>query len=137
MKSAHVLLTAAFVLAACDQPAATAPQPETATPTTGQGKPGGTAAPAANTDANGNALTPAMFVGRWGDNGDCTKDIAFNADGTFRSYTGGSGTWTLNGDIMSMTGQAGTFEVRVAIVDQNRLMIGNPDGSFGMSQRCQ
>lgn len=77
-----------------------------------------------------------MLVGRWGDNGDCTKDIVFNADGTFHSYTGGEGTWTLEGDTMSMTGAGGTSQVRVAIANQNTLLIGNPDGSFGTSQRC-
>ena len=82
------------------------------------------------------AVTPALLVGRWGDNGDCSKDVVFNANGTFASYTGGNGTWTLSGDIVSMTGAEGTFQVRVAIVNQNTLMIGNPDGSYGMSQRC-
>jgi hypothetical protein len=77
-----------------------------------------------------------MLVGRWGDNGDCTKDIVFNADGTFHSYTGGEGAWTLEGDTMSMTGAGGTSQVRVAIANQNTLLIGNPDGSFGTSQRC-
>jgi hypothetical protein len=92
------------------------------------------AAPAAG--AASDAPTPAMLVGRWGDNGDCSKDIVFNADGSFASYTGGSGRWTLNGDRMTMTGAAGTFEVRVAIANQNTLIIGNADGSYGLSQRC-
>jgi hypothetical protein len=37
---------------------------------------------------------------------------------------------------MSMTGANGTFQVRVSIINQNTLMIGNPDGSIGTSQRC-
>ncbi|QGZ94726.1 hypothetical protein [Terricaulis silvestris] len=118
------------LLAACGQPAAPAAAPaQTATTTSDEAKPD-TATPATG------ALTPAMLLGRWGDNGDCTKDVVFNADGTFASYTGGGGTWSLNGDVMSMTGAEGTFQVRVAIVDRNTLMIGNADGSYGMSQRC-
>ena len=119
-----------IALAACGQPAAPAAAPaETATTTSDAAKPDAAAS------AEG-AVTPAMLVGRWGDNGDCSKDVIFNADGTFASYTGGDGTWSLNHDVMSMTGAEGTFQVRVAIVDQNTLMIGNADGSYGMSQRC-
>ena len=113
-----------LALAACNQPtsvAQTTPKP---------------AASATTTAEQSTTLTPAMLTGRWGDNGDCTKDIVFNADGTFRSYTGGSGAWSLNGDRMTMTGAGGAFEVRVSLVDQNTLMIGNADGSIGMSQRC-
>lgn len=80
--------------------------------------------------------TAEMLVGRWGDNGDCTKDIVINADGTFRSYTGGSGRWTLNGNLLTMSGNGGTYQVRVATAGNGTLIIGNPDGSFGTSQRC-
>jgi hypothetical protein len=106
-------------LAACGQPLASAPAntEATAPPTEG--------IPAAQ-----------MLVGRWGDSGDCTKDVVFNADGTFSSYTGGTGAWTLDGDLLTMTGEAGPMQVHVAIANDNTLMIGQPDGAFGMSQRC-
>lgn len=84
----------------------------------------------------GDAPTAAQLVGRWGDNGDCSKDIVFSADGTFRSYTGGSGAWSLNGEVMTMSGPAGSFQVRVSILNGNQLLIGNPDGTIGISQRC-
>lgn len=77
-----------------------------------------------------------MLVGRWGDNGDCSQDIVFNADGTFRSYTGGSGTWSLDGHIMTMSGEGGVFQLRVSILNGNQLLIRNPDGTIGTSQRC-
>lgn len=77
-----------------------------------------------------------MLVGRWGDNGDCTKDITFAEDGTYRSYTGGAGTWSLTGDVMTMAGPGGAFQVRVSILNGNQLLIGNPDGTIGISQRC-
>jgi len=82
------------------------------------------------------SLTPATLIGRWGDNGDCSKDIVFNADGTFVSYTGGGGSWSLGGDRVTMTGANGSFEVRVELLNPQTLMIFNPDGSFGTSQRC-
>ncbi len=80
--------------------------------------------------------TAEMLVGRWGDNNACTKDIVINADGTFRSYTGSVGRWTLEGNILTMAGDGGTFQVRVATAGENTLIIGQPDGSFGTSQRC-
>lgn len=125
---------AALVLTACGPPAATN-APPTATTTTDTSKPSAPTAapPSASTE---NAPTPAQLVGRWGDNGDCAKDIVFAADGTFRSYTGGSGRWSLGGDIMTMTGANGTFQVRVSVLNQNTLLIRNPDGSIGTSQRC-
>lgn len=124
------LIALAFALAACGQTSAPAAAPQSA-----EAKPEAAAAPPAANNA-APQVTSAMLVGRWGDNGDCTKDVVFNQDGTFRSWTGGGGTWTLQGDVMTMTGANGPFQVRVAIVDQNTLMIGNADGSYGMSQRC-
>ncbi|MBL8542497.1 MAG: hypothetical protein JNJ63_01685 [Hyphomonadaceae bacterium] len=134
MKPIHFLVSALVFAAACTPPATpnAQAQPEQAQATNAPGKPG--AAPAAN--AQDAALTPAMFIGRWGDNGDCTKDIVFHQDGTFASYTGGQGNWRLDGDVMTMSGVGGTFQVRVQIIDNSRLLIFNPDGSVGTSQRC-
>ncbi len=120
------LVVLALVLGACDQPEiATAPSAQSA-----DAKPAVDAEPAAN------GVSPALLVGRWGDNGDCTKDIVFNGDGTFRSHTGGVGTWSLDNDVMTMSGAGGAFQVRVQILNGQQLLIQNPDGSFGTSQRC-
>ncbi|GAM96722.1 hypothetical protein U91I_00342 [alpha proteobacterium U9-1i] len=125
----------ALVLAACTPPAAqpTAEAPAASVADATSAKPVD-AAPAPAPAAT--AISADALVGRWGDNGDCTKDIVFAADGTFRSYTGGSGRWSLNGDRVTMAGQGGTFEVRVESVNANQMIVGNPDGSFGISQRC-
>ena len=130
---AAIAVAALFGASACGpQAAPSAPQtaaPEAATPTAVDGaKPG-----AAEQSA---FVTPAALVGRWGDNGDCTKDIVINADGTFHSYTGGGGNWTLIGGVMTMSGSGGVFAVRVQIINSNTLIIQNPDGSVGTSQRC-
>jgi hypothetical protein len=125
-----IAIAVALFVASCSPPSASTADAQTAQQTTqNPGKPG--AAPQA-----GEPPTPAQLVGRWGDNGDCSKDIVFNADGTFRSYTGGSGAWSLNGDVMTMSGAAGTFQVHVSILNGNQLLIGNPDGTIGISQRC-
>lgn len=120
-------LLGATALLACN-PATTTAQPQNVAVTASDAKP-----PEAQAAAS---MTAQTLVGRWGDNGDCTKDIVFNADGTFRSFTGGSGAWALNGDRVTMSGAGGTFEVRVEILNGDTLMIANPDGSFGTSQRC-
>ena len=82
------------------------------------------------------AVTADFLIGRWGDNGDCSKDVVLRADGTFSSYTGGSGRWTLDGDRLIMTGANGEFVVRVERDENDRLIVTNPDGSVGRSQRC-
>jgi hypothetical protein len=82
------------------------------------------------------AIAPTRLLGRWGDNGDCSKDVIFRGDGTFRSYTGGEGSWRLAGERLTMTGPSGTFVLIVRLIDRNRLRITNPDGSIGISQRC-
>ena len=122
--AARIAFVCVIALAACSPPSTSAPAQESAATTTE------TAAPAEGMP------TVQTLVGRWGDNGDCTKDLILNADGTFRSYTGGGGTWTLQGDLLTMTGDAGAFQVRVAMAGADTLMVGQPDGSFGISQRC-
>lgn len=111
-----------LALAACSQPSA----PETVGDATGV-----TEAP-----AGAGSITREALLGAWGDNGDCTKLITFKDDGTFDSYSGMSGTWTLNGDSLTLSGSGGDFLLRVASGGENTLMIGQPDGSFGVSQRC-
>jgi hypothetical protein len=123
-------------LAACGQQTASQAQTSAPAPAAAQtGKPDVSITPAQAT-APSSGVTAAALVGRWGDNGDCTKDIVFDANGTFRSYTGGSGTWSLNGDMITMSGSGGTFTLRVQSLNDHQLLIGNPDGSIGTSQRC-
>ncbi len=117
-------IVAAFMLAIAAQACGKAPAaPETPTTTVD-----------ATVPAEG-VPTRAALVGRWGDNGDCANLVVFNEDGTFE-MAGMMGDWSLAGDVVTMTGTAGTFQVRVAVANANTLMIGNADGSYGMSQRC-
>lgn len=81
-------------------------------------------------------VTAAALVGRWGDNGDCAKDVVFRGDGTFRSHTGGEGRWSLRGDRLVLSGGNGEFPMQVRWGAPNQLIITNPDGSIGTSQRC-
>lgn len=128
------VIAATLLVAACTPPPASPTNAEPAPQAAAEAD--ATSKPASSTPQAAEAPTPAMLVGRWGDNGDCTKDIIFSADGTFRSYTGGSGNWSLDGDVMTMSGAAGTFQVQVSILNGNQLLIGNPNGTIGISQRC-
>ena len=81
-------------------------------------------------------VTPSMLVGRWGDNGDCAKDIVINADGSFSSYAGGAGTWTLDGNMLTMANNAGTSQVWVGTIGADQLVFGQRDGSAEVARRC-
>lgn len=120
------VVAAALVIAACS-PAAEAPAaPQAAAP--------GASAPVGE-QAGAIPLTREFLVGRWGDNGDCNAAVVFNADGTYQ-IGGAPGRWTLAGDIITMSGAAGSFPLRAQVLNQNQILIGNPDGSVGISQRC-
>lgn len=82
-------------------------------------------------------LTPAFLVGRWGDNGDCARFVIFRGDGTFRSFSGGEGSWRLARDRLTMTPRGARASVlRASVISQTRIAIVNPDGTRGESQRC-
>jgi hypothetical protein len=81
-------------------------------------------------------LTAAFLVGRWGDNGDCAKFVIIRSDGTFLSYTGGEGSWRLSGDRLVFSGSNGDHAMRVRREGNGTMVITNPDGSIGRSQRC-
>lgn len=119
------VVAVALMLAACSPPAAQAPAADTSVVET--------AAPAAQ--ASEIPLTREFLVGAWGDNGDCNAVSKFNADGTYE-IGGAPGTWMLEGDVITMQGAGGTFQVRAQVLNQNQVLIGNPDGSVGISQRC-
>jgi hypothetical protein len=108
------------------------------TQTADAAKPAGTAGatPASAPGPGGTMLDRAYLLGHWTDNGDCGKAISFNQDGSFTNADGGSGLWNLDGDRLTMTGQASTVRVRVTPIDQNTITVINADGSLGRSTRC-
>lgn len=86
--------------------------------------------------AGSEPVTAEFLVGSWGDNGDCNSMITYNTDGTFQMRDGSTGRWTLNGDRLTMSGERGDFGVQVAKNNDHQLLVGQPDGGFGISQRC-
>ena len=134
-----LVFAAILGLAGCS-PAAPQQQPQPQTQTQGSSgapQPASSSKPAAEAAITATpVLDRAFLIGRWGDNGDCTKDITLNADGSFTAYTGGEGQWSLSGSTMRMAGKQSTLDVEVERIDQNTVRITNPDGSVGTSQRC-
>lgn len=80
--------------------------------------------------------TPPLLAGRWGDNGDCKQDVLLREDGTFQSYTGGEGRWSVESDVLTMAGAGGEVRLRVVELERDRMTVENDDGSIGHSQRC-
>ena len=78
-----------------------------------------------------------LLLGRWGDFGDCSKNvIEFNPDGSFRAANGGIGQWSLDGDQLTFSGDQGQIRVTLESIDGNRLTIVHANGTRGQSQRC-
>lgn len=81
-------------------------------------------------------LDRSFLVGRWTDDGaDCNKATEFAHDGRFIAANGGNGLWNLEGDQLTLTGGA-TVTMRLRAIDNNTMMVTNPDGSLGRSTRC-
>jgi hypothetical protein len=135
-----LVFVAAIALAACmpQTPQQQQQQSGAATTTTAASqstKPGPNAA-VVTTPAPTPVIDRQFMIGRWGDNGDCTKDIVINADGSFTSYSGGEGQWSLNRTTLRLEGKNGAYDLQLALISQDALRITNPDGSVGTSQRC-
>jgi hypothetical protein len=152
----QIILAAAFALAACGQMpwanhASTTSTSTTSTSTSasGGGKVGETpSAPDSGKPAGGETADSQSgassakpndnysIVGLWGDNGDCKQFILIRENGTFLSYTGGQGNWTLGNDQLTLVGAGGTVPMGVHWVDADHVDLVNANGSVGHSQRC-
>ncbi len=86
--------------------------------------------------SGGGIISPQALVGRWADNPDCSMDVTFFADGTFRSFNGGGGNWRLNGNSLNLAGGGGSYDMEILSYDGQVMQLRNPDGSIGRSRRC-
>lgn len=57
--------------------------------------------------------TTGFLIGRWTRTGDCSRTVSFNADGTFVTPEGQSGTWTASGAM-------GTYPVTMTLGGETR-----------------
>lgn len=107
---------------------------------------GGNAAPTptsepAPTPAPAPAAAPsgagrAAFVGRWGDNGECSQVTVLGEDGIFIAPNGARGNWTVQGDQLTISGPGGSVSWRVFLNDPNTMTLTSSDGSQAQSIRC-
>jgi hypothetical protein len=107
------------------------------------------AAPAATAPAAASAPSPAKpetgaapvldrnyLVGRWTDDGDCSRAFEFTADGRSIAADGSVTNWSLDGDRLTAIGPGGSATLRIAPIDQNTMSAISPDGRSGTSTRC-
>lgn len=102
-------------------------------------RPGPPAQPGARTtesEATAIKVSRDYLIGSWTDDNDCTKAVALAGDGTFTTYDGRQGQWSLQGDQLTMSGRD-TIVMRVVPVDWNTITLVNADGSLGHSTRCR
>jgi hypothetical protein len=94
---------------------------------------GGGAVPASSSGTM--RLDRTFIMGRWTDDGDCSKAVEFTQDGRFINADQSNGLWNLDGDRLTMTGN-GTMHLRISPIDQNTITVIHDDGSLGRSTRC-
>lgn len=94
---------------------------------------GGGAIPATSTGTG--RLDRTFMLGRWTDDNDCNKAVAFNQDGSFTNADGATGLWNLDGDRLTLSSNR-TIQFQVVPIDQNTVTIVHSDGSLGRSTRC-
>jgi hypothetical protein len=76
-----------------------------------------------------------FIIGRWTDDGNCGDAVEFAEDGVFHTPEGAVGSWSLDGDRLTVSG-SGTLTMRIVPVDDDTIDVINPDGGQGRSTRC-
>ena len=130
-KAALLALTAVVLVAGCNRGSTANKSTSNTTTTTN------TAAAAPAAPAAGGTVDRAFVVGHWGSNGDCSRTVSFNADGT-GSATGeeNAGGWSLEGNNLVLTAPGDpTQRVPVSRSGDNLVMSG-PQGQQATMTRC-
>ena len=81
-------------------------------------------------------IQSGLLVGRWSDDGNCKQDFEFLPDGTFRTFEGVEGGWSLDGETLTLTGPGDALQLTLRTLDADRLVVVNADGTTGQSTRC-
>ncbi|MBC7987040.1 MAG: hypothetical protein H7X93_10315 [Sphingomonadaceae bacterium] len=78
----------------------------------------------------------AQLVGGWTDDGNCQNTIEVREDRSFRMGDGAIGTWSLEGESLTLGGAAGSRTMRVTMQGDDIMVLTHPDGTMGRSTRC-
>ena len=89
----------------------------------------GTRTPGVSVDRN-------FIIGTWSDSGDCSTAVAFAADGGYATADGLEGQWSLAGDRLTLSGEAGATSLTIIPIDRNTMEVVGEDGSHDRSTRC-
>ena len=82
------------------------------------------------------AVDRDFLIGTWSDTGDCTTTVAFTADGGYATADGAEGQWSLSGDTLTLSGEAGATRLTIVPIDRNTMEVIGEDGSHDRSTRC-
>jgi hypothetical protein len=82
------------------------------------------------------AVDRNFLIGTWSDTGDCTTTVAFTADGGYATADGAEGQWSLTGDTLTLSGEAGATRLTIVPIDRNTMEVIGEDGSHDRSTRC-
>ena len=85
--------------------------------------------------APGLRVDAAYLIGAWSDREDCTQRTVFHRDGRFVTPDGSSGTWQINGDIVSLSARR-VIVIRLVPRSRNETIVVQANGSLGYSRRC-
>ena len=77
-----------------------------------------------------------FLIGSWSDTGDCSTTVAFTADGGYATADGAEGQWSLAGDTLTLSGEAGATRLTIIPIDRNTMEVIGEDGSHDRSTRC-
>ena len=82
------------------------------------------------------AVDRDFLIGSWSDTGDCSTTVAFTADGGYATADGAEGQWSLSGDTLTLSGEAGATRLTIVPIDRNTMEVIGEDGSHDRSTRC-
>ena len=82
------------------------------------------------------AVDREFLIGTWSDQGDCSTTVAFTADGGYATADGAEGQWSLAGDTLTLSGEAGSTTMTIIPIDRNTMEVIGEDGSHDRSTRC-
>ncbi len=82
------------------------------------------------------AVDRNFIIGTWSDTGDCSTTVAFTPDGGYATADGAEGQWSLSGDTLTLSGDAGATTLTIIPIDRDTMEVIGEDGSHDRSTRC-
>ena len=84
----------------------------------------------------GGMFSRSDVIGGWADDEFCKTLITLGPDGGFTAHDGSQGRWSLDGDVLTLSGAGGNFSVRIQSIEGGIMTVVQANGSIGRSRRC-